>query len=239
MKEWTDDNTDEFAVMDRQTVRAFDAWAINEMGIDGVVLMENAAINCTRVMLEQFSNEIKAGVCIFCAGGNNGGDGFVIARHLYNHHIPVKLVLCTDPAKIKGDARANYEICVKKGIPMTALHIESNALCKDVEDVIGHSGLLVDALLGTGLQGQLKEQMALLISSINSHNIPIVAVDIPSGLDCDTGVPLPVCIEAAATVTFVAIKKGFIENRDSRIFTGQVFVADIGVISSSNDGFSS
>jgi NAD(P)H-hydrate epimerase len=87
----------------------------------------------------------------------------------------------------------------------------------------------VDALLGTGLQDELTPSMALLISCVNSHNIPIVAVDIPSGMDCDRGIPLPVCIEAAATVTFVAIKKGFIENVESRNATGRVFVADIGI----------
>ncbi len=112
---------------------------------------------------------------------------------------------------------------------MVVLDTESDDLCKDVEAVATQSGLLVDAILGTGMQGQLKEPFALLISSINSHNLPIVAVDIPSGLDCDTGQPLPVSIEAAATVTFAAIKKGFVDNPDSHEATGRVFVADIGI----------
>lgn len=220
----------EFVVMTRQQVRGFDAWAINEMKIPGVVLMENAAKNCTQVILEEFSEEIEQGVCIFCGAGNNGGDGFVIARHLYNHGIDIKIILCADPVKIKGDAKINYDICCAIGLPIQTLDIESNNLCKDVEDAVGHSGLIVDALLGTGLQGELKEPMALLISAVNSHNIPIVSVDIPSGMDCDTGVPLPVCIEAAVTVTFVAIKKGFVDNAESKVATGRVFVADIGII---------
>jgi NAD(P)H-hydrate epimerase len=107
--------------------------------------------------------------------------------------------------------------------------VDSDALCRDVETAVQGCGLFVDALLGTGLQGHLKEPMALLISSINSHNLPIVAVDIPSGLDCDAGVPLPVCIEAAATVTFVALKKGFVDHVTARQATGRVFVADIGI----------
>ncbi|MEN8127755.1 MAG: NAD(P)H-hydrate epimerase [Planctomycetota bacterium] len=229
MKEWTGGNTSDFAVMDWQTVLGFDAWAIHEMGIPGVVLMENAARNCTQVILEHFSEQVKAGVCVFCGGGNNGGDGFVIARHLFNHGISVKVVLCADPAKITGDAKVNFDICGKTNLPIQVLDIELDTLCRDVEDAIDHCGLLVDALLGTGLQGELKSSMALLISCINSHNIPIVAVDIPSGLDCDAGGPLPVSIEAAATVTFVALKKGFVENPDSRTATGRVFVADIGV----------
>jgi len=191
--------------------------------------MENAAINCTDIIIKHFFDETKEGVCIFCAGGNNGGDGFVIERHLFNHGLPVKVVLCADPVKIRGDAKINFDICVKTGLSITQLDITSADLFRDVEDVVAGCGLLVDALLGTGLQGHLKEPIALLISSVNSHNLPIVAVDIPSGLDCDTGQPLPVSIEAAATVTFVALKKGFVDNADSRKATGRVFVADIGI----------
>ena len=229
MNEWTGDNTGRFAVMDRQTVRGFDAWAIGQMGIPGVVLMENAAKNCTQVILEHFSDQAKEGVCVFCGGGNNGGDGFVIARQLFNQGLPVKIALCADPDRIKGDAKINFDICQKMGLAITRLDTASEKLFQEAEDAATGCGLLVDALLGTGLQNELTPSMALLISGINSHNIPIVAVDIPSGLDCDRGVPLPVCIEAAATVTFVAIKKGFVENPESRKATGRVFVADIGI----------
>lgn len=229
MQEWTGENTDCFLVMTRQEVRDFDAWAINEMHIPGIVLMENAAKNCVWVILEHFSEPIRQGVCVFCGAGNNGGDGFVIARHLFNHGISVNIVLCADAGKIKGDAKINYDICRNMNLPIQVLDIESDSLCREVEVAVGRSGLLIDALLGTGLQGELKGAMALLISSLNSHNFPIVAVDIPSGLDCDRGVPLPVCIEAAATVTFVALKKGFVENTESKTAAGRVFVADIGI----------
>lgn len=234
MKEWTGENTGEFAVMTRQQVRDFDAWAINEKGIPGVVLMENAAKNCTQIILDLFPNLLEQGVCVFCGGGNNGGDGFVIARHLANHGIPVKIILCAVPAGLNGDAKINFAVCRDMNLPVQTLDIESVDLCRQVETAVLGCGLLVDALLGTGLQGLLKSQMELLVSSINSHNIPIVSVDIPSGLDCDRGIPLPVCIEAAATVTFVALKKGFVENPDSRQATGRVFVADIGITPLSN-----
>ena len=236
MREWTGENTGQFAVMDRQTVRAFDRWAIDEMGVPGVVLMENAAKNCTQVLLDVFSDHIHKGVCIFCGAGNNGGDGLVVARHLYNHGLLVKIVLCADPGKIKGDARMNLDICRKMGLPITVLDVTSPNLLRKVEDVVNGSGLLIDALLGTGLQGELKESLALLISSINSHNLPIVSVDIPSGLDCDTGEPLPVSIEAVATITLVALKKGFVDNTQSRQATGRVFVADIGITPSIKAG---
>jgi len=230
MTEWTGDNTSDFEVMTREQVRRFDAWAIDQMNIPGVVLMENAAKNCTDVILKYFPDQIKKGVCIFCGAGNNGGDGFVIARQLFNQGVAVRIILCVDSEKIKGDAKINFEICTKMGLSMTQLDITSADLFRDVEDMVAGYGLLVDAIVGTGMQGQLKEPLALLISSINSHNLPIVAVDIPSGLDCDRGVPLPVSIEAAATITFVAIKKGFVENPDSRQATGRVFVVDIGIM---------
>jgi NAD(P)H-hydrate epimerase len=136
--------------------------------------------------------------------------------------------LCADVEKLKGDAKLNYVICQNMDVPTQRLDLTSD-VCRDVETAVEGCGFLVDALLGTGLQGHLKDPMTLLISSINSHNLPILAVDIPSGLDCDTGVSLPVCIEAVATVTFVALKKGYVDNPDSRQATGRIFVADIGI----------
>ena len=229
MKEWTGDNTDEFAVMTRQQVRDFDAWAIHKMGIPGVVLMENAARSCAELMGQMLEGCSNPKVCVFCGSGNNGGDGFVIARHLFNHGVRVKIVLCADATKIKGDAEINFNICQKMNLSIESVNIESADVCRDIEEQVKGCDLLVDAILGTGMRGELKTPLALLISGINSHNLPIVSVDIPSGMDCDTGLPLPVCIEAQATVTFVAIKKGFAEYRQSRTATGRVFVADIGI----------
>ncbi len=233
MKEWTGDNTNEFAVMSRQEVRDFDAWAIREMQIPGVVLMENAGRSCADVIVQRLGGH-GGRVCIFCGSGNNGGDGFVIARHLFNHGIGVRVVLCTDPEKISGDARINYDICRNMNLSIETLDMNSASAPKAIEAHVLDCDLLVDAILGTGLSGELKGPAALLISCLNAHNLPIVAVDIPSGLECDTGLPLPVCIEAVATVTFAALKKGFVINPESRAATGRVFVADIGITPASH-----
>ena len=224
MREWTGDNTDEFAVMTRQEVRDFDAWAINTMEIPGVVLMENAARSCVGLILQLLEGYSAPKVCVFCGSGNNGGDGFVIARHLFNKGVSVNIVICADPAKIRGDAKVNFDVCRNMN-----LSTESVDICKGIEKHVQGCDLLVDAILGTGMSGELKSSLALLIRCINAGNQPIVAVDIPSGMDCDTGLPLPVCIEAQATVTFVAIKKGFVECIESEAATGRVFVADIGI----------
>ena len=236
MREWVGDNLDGLCVMSRDEVRAFDAWAIGEMGMPGVVLMENAARGCLQVIDALFGAACASGVCIFCGTGNNGGDGFVIARHLFNRGVSVRVVICGEPGRIGGDAKVNYEICVKMGLSVSVLDPAGAGMCRAVEDAVSGCGLIVDALLGTGLTGALKEPMALLISAINSHNVPIVAVDIPSGMECDTGRALGVCIEAAATVTFVAVKKGFAETPEARQATGRVFVSDIGITPASGFG---
>lgn len=236
VREWTGNNTKQFAVMSRQAVRDFDRRAIEQMQIPGVVLMENAGRNCAELILEQLGGIRDPRVCIFCGAGNNGGDGFVIARHLFNQGVRVHIVICTTTAKIKGDAKANYDICRAMKLPMDTVDIESPDVYRIIEERVQGCDLLVDALLGTGLSGELKSPTALLISSLNAHNIPIIAVDIPSGMDCDTGLPLPVCIEAQATVTFAAIKQGFVTCTESRTATGRVFVADIGITPASFTG---
>lgn len=230
MREWTGNNTDEFLVMTRQQVRDLDAWAIEQMGIPGVVLMENAGRSCAELILQMLAGKPHPAVCIFCGAGNNGGDGFVIARQLFNQGVVVKIALCAEPSKIKGDAKINFDICRKMNLPIKMIDVESAGLNRDIEDMVVRSDVLVDALLGTGMSGELKSPMALLISRINACRLPIVAVDIPSGMDCDTGLPLPVCIEAAATVTLAALKKGFVQYPESRTATGRVFVADIGIV---------
>ena len=229
MKEWTGDNTDEFVVMSRQEVRDFDAWAIQQIRIPGVVLMENAGRSCADQTLKILNESGGSRVCVFCGAGNNGGDGFVIARHLFNRGIEVRIAIFSDPEKISGDARINYDICRDMNLAIEMLDLSSELAPKEIERLVLDCDMLVDAVFGTGLRGELRSEYALLISCLNAHNLPIVAVDIPSGLDCDTGLPLPVCIEAAATVTFAALKQGFAVNAKSRTATGRVFVADIGI----------
>lgn len=230
MKEWNGQNTNDFEVFDRAGSRMFDQWAIQQMQIPGIVLMENAARHVTDAILSYFKPAAQKGVCVFCGGGNNGGDGFAVARHLANHKINVRIALCCQADRLKGEARTNFCICTNMSLPMVPLDLKSADLFKQVEETIGDCGLLVDAVLGTGFEDELKNPQALLISCMNAHNLPIVAVDIPSGMDCDTGMPLPVCVEAAATVTLAALKKGFVTNGESQIATGRVFVADIGIV---------
>ena len=215
-------------VMTRDEVRAFDAWAINTLGIPGVVLMENAGRSCAGLIVEKLKDVAESKVCIFCGTGNNGGDGYVIARHLINRGIQVVVVVCGDRNKIKGDAKINLDILERMGRPVELINPSGRDIADEVERLGNGAGVIVDSLFGTGLRGQLSDEYMRLIESINACNSPVLAVDIPSGLDCDAGEPLGVAIRAAWTVTFVAVKKGFVSANAAQ-YTGEIFVASIGI----------
>ena len=227
MKKYTPDK--KCIVMTRDEVRAFDKWAINTLGIAGVVLMENAGRSCAEMIKEKLAGITNPKVCIFCGTGNNGGDGYVIARSLLNSGFRVAVTICGEREKIKGDAKANLDILEKLGQPIEQLNLKDNNIPSRVKAFAAGADMLIDALLGTGLKGQLKGEYLELIESMNARNLPVLAVDIPSGLDCDKGEPLGEAIKANYTVTFVAVKKGVTLSRTVTKYTGEIFVASIGV----------
>jgi hydroxyethylthiazole kinase-like uncharacterized protein yjeF len=165
-------------------------------------------------------------VSIVCGKGNNGGDGFVIARYLDLFGIDVRVLLIADPRSLMGDAAANFSIIRKSEV-----FIQQFTSLPDIADfdaALAGSKLLVDSILGTGASGEPKSPYAEAIDRMNASGIPILAVDLPSGLDCDTGVPARHTIRAVHTCTFVAAKPGFFVP-GAKQFVGQVEVIDIGV----------
>jgi hydroxyethylthiazole kinase-like uncharacterized protein yjeF len=215
-------------VMSRDEVRAFDTWAINSIGIPGVVLMENAGRSCAELVEEKLKDVAGKKVCIFCGTGNNGGDGYVIARHLINRGVNITVVVCGDRNKIKGDAKINLDILEQMGESVELLNPSDQDIAGRIERFVTGADVIVDSLFGTGVRGQLSDDYKRLIESINTCNCPVLAVDIPSGLDCDTGEPLGAAVRAAWTVTFVAVKKGFVSGSAAQ-YTGEIFVASIGI----------
>jgi NAD(P)H-hydrate epimerase len=215
--------------MSREQIRAVDAWAIDRIGVPGVVLMENAGRSCAELVKEKLAGVAHPRVCIFCGTGNNGGDGYVIARHLLSADSAVKVVLYGDRAKMRGDARTNHGILKRLGNAVQSFDAMGGDLVSRVRSLAGDADMIVDALFGTGLQGELHESYRSLIESINALGRPILAVDIPSGLDCDTGKPLGAAIQATYTVTFVAVKKGFVAGPDAVKYVGELYIASIGV----------
>ncbi len=224
MKKYQREKNSDFKVMTCVQVRGFDRYVIEKLSVPSVVLMENAGRSCAELVAGRLNSIENAKVCVFCGTGNNGGDGFVIARHLVNRGAEVAVVICGDRGKISGDARINLDIIENMKLSITEMDISGQ-----VESFVSGCDIVVDAILGTGLAGELREPYIKLIESINACGIEIIAVDIPSGLDCDSGSPLGAAIKAAATVTFVAVKTGFAENKDSVKYTGDIYVASIGV----------
>jgi NAD(P)H-hydrate epimerase len=217
-----------YRIMSAEQVRCVDNWAINTLGIPGVVLMENAGRSCAEFIKNKLSDKPNPKVCIFCGTGNNGGDGYVIARHLLNSRFKVTVVICGDIDKVAGDAKINLDILRQMGQPIEQLNPKNTEIAKAVQAFAADSDMIVDALFGTGLKGHLKDEYKKLIDVINALNLPVLAVDIPSGLDCDTGHPHGTAIKADYTVTFVAVKAGF-ENPSAAQYTGEVHVVSIGI----------
>ena len=226
MEKYTPDKG--FRVMSRDEVRRVDAWAIEEIGVPGVVLMENAGRSCAELALQKLAGMTKPQVCILCGVGNNGGDGYVIARHLLNAGVRTTVVLCGDPAKVQGDARINLDILERLGHRVEQMDPRAKDAVERVRAFGGEANLIIDALFGTGLRGELKPEYRAIIEAVNILGRPVLAVDIPSGLDCDTGEPLGTAIRAMYTVTFVAVKKGFLACA-AEGYMGELYVASIGV----------
>jgi len=228
MKHYDPADLNNCTVMTRQQVRAFDQWAINELSIPGPVLMENAGRGCAEIICRHFSIKPSMEVSIFCGTGNNGGDGYVIARHLANAKLKPQVIICGQKEKVAGDALINLKIIEKMPIPIEVIDICAGKIAPRIEEITAKSDLVVDAIFGTGLQGQLYASYIELIEAINAASPPILAVDIPSGLDCDLGTPLPTAIKATLTVTFVAVKAGFTAPKAKK-YTSQIYVASIGI----------
>lgn len=215
-------------VFTREQTRAFDAWAIEEMGIPGIVLMENAGQGCALAIQERFIRSPETQVVFVCGTGNNGGDGFVIARHLLNAGLNIRVLLCGNANRVRGDARLNLEVLERQNGPLQVLHLHDKQGFKSLENHLAKADLVVDALFGTGLQGSPRSPYPQVIECMNQTTCPIAAVDIPSGLDCDTGEPWGQAVRAYLTVTFVAMKKGFLAKQAQR-YTGDVLVTGIGI----------
>jgi NAD(P)H-hydrate epimerase len=216
--------------LSREQVRSVDARAMDEYGLPGIVLMENAARAVVEVVMAELSRaapDAFGRVLVVSGAGNNGGDGFAAARHLHNRGADVRIALCSPRENVAGDALVSLVAAERMGLPVDR---PADGPVFDAESLrrrLHGCDLVVDALLGTGLSGPVREPHATVITMLNECGKSVVAVDLPSGLDCDTGVPLGVAVRATVTVTFVAPKLGF-SNPQAAEFTGRVVVGDIG-----------
>ncbi len=206
----------------REQSREVDRLAMEVYGFSGLVLMENAGRGVADC-LESLG--IDGTVVICCGRGNNGGDGYVIARHLDLRGLSTRVLLYSDPAQLTGDAAANYRILEKTDVPIHACYEEPGL--EGLSTHLAGAAWIVDALLGTGARGEPRPPLDSVIEALNGSGIPLLAVDVPSGLDCDTGQPARTTIRAAHTCTFVTAKTGF-SQAAAQPYLGQLHVLNIG-----------
>jgi ADP-dependent NAD(P)H-hydrate dehydratase / NAD(P)H-hydrate epimerase len=195
-------------------VRALDTYAIHELGIPGYTLMKRAGEAALRYLRTRWPMAHR--IVIVCGGGNNGGDGYVLGRFAQAAGLTVTLLAAVNPEELKGDARLAWE---DFGVSGGEVHPFAPSL-------LSGGDVIVDALLGTGLRGSVREDLGQVIEKINSAGRPVFALDVPSGLDSDTGVPLGRAVSADCTVTFVGLKTGLFIG-DGPEFAGTVFFDDL------------
>jgi hydroxyethylthiazole kinase-like uncharacterized protein yjeF len=200
-------------------MREMDRRTIEDFGVPSLVLMENAALRVVDVIAQRFGPLRGKRIAVVCGKGNNGGDGLAIARHLATRFgAEVSIGMVGNPSELTGDAAANYKMSLAFG-----LHKWS-----DFPNLYCGIDVIIDALLGTGIKGGIEGQLGKIISSLNAADVPIVSVDVPSGLDADTGRVEGACVKATLTVTFALPKFGLMVYPGAE-YVGELIVADIGM----------
>lgn len=185
--------------------------------------MENAGRGVADVLCRE---GIDGEIVVCCGRGNNAGDGFVIARHLDLRGLRARVLLWSDPARLVGDAAANYQILARTEVPIEYVSPNSDPV-SSLAKALATADWSIDALLGTGATGDPRPPLDRVIDCMNTSGVPILAVDLPSGLDCDTGMASEHTIRAQITCTFVAAKPGFFAPGANQ-YTGRLEVLDIG-----------
>ncbi len=204
-------------VLSVRQAQAFDKFAQDKLGVPSIVLMENAG----RSVAEACAG--RGPIAAVCGTGNNGGDGFVASRHLLNSGRDVSLFVVGEKEKLKNDPQINLAILLKM-----KRKIKWVKMARDLKGLT-EAGLIVDALFGIGLNAPVSGIQRAAIEAINSSKVPVLSVDVPSGLNADTGRVMGAAVRADRTVTFVAPKKGFYL-ADGPLCCGEIIVRDIGII---------
>ncbi len=208
----------------RTQARAIDEAAINKHGIPGLTLMENASRAVVGEAITMLDHDVPGrSVLVLCGGGNNGGDGFAVSRMLHDAGAKITIVTLRPLESYTGDSLTNLERCQAMGMVIADA---TDSPINTLRQLDPHE-MIIDAIMGTGLSSTVRRPLDKVIDWINHQRAMVLSVDIPSGLDCDTGKALGTAVEADSTVTFIATKVGFAKANAGR-HTGRVIVADIG-----------
>ena len=228
-------------VFTKRSLREIDRLAIEQYSIPSLILMENAAIALTQACLDLIAARGLSRVAICCGRGNNAGDGLALARHLANRGFNPLVFVIAPVDAYTGDPRAQLAMCESMGLrlidpilamaPQAVMEIvlEDGPIAPTPEEA--RKILIVDAILGTGQNrplGQPLERLVAWINAMRQRGASVLAVDVPTGLDCDTGIPFGSgCVRADVTVSLCGMKKGYLQP-DARAYTGEVWIGDIG-----------
>jgi NAD(P)H-hydrate epimerase len=213
-------------IVTAKQMQTLDQRTIDNFGIPGRVLMENAGRGATRVFLDSIYSRGPGKVGVLAGRGNNGGDGFVMARYLSQKGIDVTVFLLSTENQVKGDAAENLKLL--KGSQIPIVEITDPACLADRQSGMRHITYWIDAVFGTGLNSDIRGFFRHVIEFINNLNRPVFAVDIPSGVNADTGQPCGTCIKAAATATFAYAKIGHVVHPGAH-YCGNISIIDIGI----------
>lgn len=208
--------------LSRDEVRRIDGRAAEELGLPTIVLMENAGRGAAGLLVDERKAE-PSRVLILCGPGNNGGDGAVVARHLDARGWPVRVRWTAPDDRLRGDPSVQRSVLDRAGFDQRTIADPTS-----IDEDLRWADWVVDALLGTGLTREVEGTIREIIEAVNASGKPVLALDLPSGLDCDTGRPLGEAVRARMTASFVSRKLGF-DAPDASGFTGAVHVVDIGV----------
>ena len=209
---------DEMKEMDRRTIESF--------GLPGRILMENAGLGATQFFMERFKDISNKRIGVIAGRGNNGGDGFVMARYLAQKGMRVTVYLLSEKQNVQGDAAANLSLLLPLKVPVIEMPNAKAFAAHNTE--MRHEAIWIDAIFGTGLRSDVKGFFREVIDFLNQLNRPVFAVDIPSGLNSDTGRPCGTCIRADATATFAFAKMGHFLLPGAE-YTGNLKIIDIGI----------
>ncbi|MGM0396465.1 MAG: NAD(P)H-hydrate epimerase [Bacillota bacterium] len=201
-------------------MKEMDQYAINVIGIPGMVLMENAALK----VVKNIDTVEKDSFLVVCGVGNNGGDGLAIARHLYLMGKRVQVYIIGDAGKGTEDFSINLKIL--ENLELDVINLKKGEDLKKFKSDVENADIIVDAIFGIGVSRDVTGIYANVIEIINESGKEVLAVDIPSGLNGDTGEPMGVAVRADTTVTFHRIKKGLVSGRE---YAGEVIVENIGI----------
>jgi NAD(P)H-hydrate epimerase len=206
-------------------MRELDRHVIDQIGVPGVVLMDTAGRGVAE-LIASLVDLSRASVVIYAGTGNNGGDGFVVARLVANHGATAHVILCGPAAKVTGDAHTHLYACKRSGVEI--LDGSSVEALDEAAARTAGAAVVVDALFGTGLERPIAGHYARAVEHVNAHRGIKIAVDIPSGLSADTGAPLGPCVKADHTVTFGFCKRG-LAGAPGFVYAGALHIVDIGI----------